>query len=390
MLLKHVLSYVCLVSLIFSLGVFAQQLNQQPTIVPSPPSVAATAYLLIDANSGFVIAEKDADKVLPPASLTKMMTSYLVSAEIKSGRLNPDDMVNISVKAWKMGGSRMYIREGTQVSVKDLLKGVIIQSGNDASVALAERVAGSEEGFVQMMNSQAAQLGMTNTQYKNSTGWPAEGHYTTPRDLAKLARALINDYPEHYALYAQKYFEYNDIRQPNRNRLLFTDSTVDGVKTGHTEEAGFCLVASSEKEGMRLISVVMGTTSEGSRAAESQKLLAHGFRHYFTRPIYKANQTITTAKLWKSEQETVDLVVTQPVSLTVPRGSESRIKSTAMLDPFIEGPITKHQELGHATITLDGKELAKVPLVAKTAVAKAGFFGALFDTILLFFKKLFS
>src|SRR5690606_13601838 len=270
----------------------------QQIIIPSPPQLAASGYLLIDADTGAVLVEHNADERLPPASLTKMMSSYIVSEEIESGRISEEDMVNISVKAWRMGGSKMFIREGTQVSVKDLLLGVIVQSGNDATVALAEYVSGSEDAFVDVMNQKAALMGMTSTHFENSTGWPAEGHLTTARDLGILARAIINDHPEHYALYKEKYFVWNDIRQPNRNLLLFRDETVDGLKTGHTEEAGYCLVASAKRNGMRLISVVMGTASENARAAESQKLLAYGFRYYETLSLYNAGTELSKTRVW--------------------------------------------------------------------------------------------
>lgn len=245
-------------------------------LIPRAPDVDARGYLLMDAKSGQVIVEHNAEQELPPASLTKMMTAYLVEKEIAAGNITEQEMVPISVKAWRMGGSRMFIQEGTRVSVQDLLKGVVIQSGNDASVALAEYVAGSEEAFADLMNNQARELGMDDTHFMNATGWPAENHYTTAHDLAILARAIIRDFPEHYDLYAQKEFTYNGITQHNRNLLLWRDDSVDGLKTGHTEEAGYCLVSSAKQDGMRLIAVVMGTDSEAARARESQKLLSYG------------------------------------------------------------------------------------------------------------------
>lgn len=264
----------------------------QEVIIPSPPQLAATAYLLMDADTGKVLVEHNADERLPPASLTKMMTAYIVSEEVERNRASENEMVNISVKAWQKGGSKMFVREGTEVKLMDLLRGVIIQSGNDASIALAEHIAGSEEGFAEVMNQTAAQLGMVNTQFQNSTGWPAEGHYTTARDLAVLAKAVIEDHPDHYSLYSEKYFSYNGINQANRNRLLFRDESVDGLKTGHTEEAGYCLVASAVRRDMRLISVVMGTSSENARAAETEKLLSYGFRYYQTQSIYSSSPAL--------------------------------------------------------------------------------------------------
>lgn len=363
---------------------FAQQL------IPAPPQLAASAYLLLDAETGEILVENNADEMLPPASLTKMMTSYIVSSEMERGNVSADDPVNISVRAWKMGGSKMFIREGTQVSVKDLLRGVIIQSGNDASVALAEHIAGSEEAFADVMNQQAAILGMTSTQYLNATGWPAEGHYTTARDLAILAKAIINDYPEHYKIYAERAFTYNGIDQMNRNRLLFLDKSIDGLKTGHTEEAGYCLVASGVKRGMRLISVVMGTKSDKARAAESQKLLAYGFRYYETHQALEAGQQLATQRVWGGQAKEVAVGVNKSLSLTIPRRGEERIKQTVKLDDVLEAPISEGQELGRLSLELDGKQIAEVPLVALEAVQEAGFFARLWDSIKLFVFNLFA
>uniref|UniRef100_UPI003139D0AA D-alanyl-D-alanine carboxypeptidase family protein n=1 Tax=Marinimicrobium sp. C2-29 TaxID=3139825 RepID=UPI003139D0AA len=374
-------------SLLFFLTAAVQA---QQVIIPAPPQLAATAYLLMDADTGKVLVEHDADEVLPPASLTKMMTSYIVSEEIEQGRISEDDMVPISVKAWRKGGSKMFVREGTEVRLKDLLRGVIIQSGNDASIALAEHVAGSEEGFVDVMNQTAAKLGMTNTQFKNSTGWPAEGHYTTARDMAILARAVIEDHPEHYDLYQEKYFSYNGINQANRNRLLFRDDTVDGLKTGHTEEAGYCLVASAVRRDMRLISVVMGTDSENARAAETQKLLAYGFRYFQTQPVYAAGDELQTSRVWAGRDDQVTLTISEEIRLTIPRGALDNLDAQMHIDEIIKAPIEQGQELGNLTIDLDGERLVDVPLVAKQAVEEAGFFARLIDNIKLFFAKIFS
>jgi D-alanyl-D-alanine carboxypeptidase (penicillin-binding protein 5/6) len=359
-------------------------------IIPSAPQLAATGYLLIDADTGHVIVEHNADERLPPASLTKMMSSYLVSQEIERGSIAEDDMVNISVNAWRMGGSKMFIREGTQVSVRDLLLGVIVQSGNDATVALAEYLSGSEEAFVDVMNQKAALMGMSNTHFENATGWPAEGHLTTARDLSLLARAVINDHPNHYALYREKYFVWNDIRQPNRNLLLFRDETVDGLKTGHTEEAGYCLVASAKRDGMRLISVVMGTSSEEARATESQKLLAHGFRYYETRTLYSGGETVNTSRVWSGQVDEVALGVAEKVSLTLPRGRQDDLQANMMIDEIIKAPLTAGQVLGKLTITLDGAVVVETPIVALQAVEEAGFFARIIDSIKLFFRNLFS
>ena len=366
-----------------------------PNIIPAPPQLSSSGYMLLDADTGKVLVEHNADEQLPPASLTKMMTSYIVSGDIEKGKIGEQDLVNISVAAWRMGGSKMFIREGTQVPVIDLLRGVIIQSGNDASVALAEYVSGSEGAFVDVMNQQAALLGMTSTHYKNATGWPAEGHLTTARDLSLLARALINDHPEHYALYAEKYFTYgapgeNPKTQANRNKLLFTDESVDGIKTGHTDEAGFCLVASSQRDGMRLISVVMGTSSEKARAAESQKLLAYGFRFFQTHQVYAAGEVLSTNRVWSGKQNQVDIGVSERVALTIPRGAEKELKAEMKLPEVIHAPLVAGQEIGMLTISLDGEVLYEQPLMVKGDVEQAGFLARIWDSIKLFFTGLFG
>jgi D-alanyl-D-alanine carboxypeptidase (penicillin-binding protein 5/6) len=375
-------------------ALFAQNLTPtlapQPTIIPSPPQLAATGYLLIDADTGHVIVEHNADERLPPASLTKMMSSYIVSQEIERGRVGEEDMVNISVKAWRMGGSKMFIREGTQVSVHDLLLGVIVQSGNDATVALAEHISGSEDAFVDVMNQKAALMGMTQTHFENSTGWPAEGHLTTARDLAILAQAVINDHPDHYALYKEKYFVWNDIRQPNRNLLLFRDETVDGLKTGHTDEAGFCLVASAKRGDMRLISVVMGTRSDEARAAESQKLLTYGFRYFETRSLYNAGDIINNTRVWGGEANSVNYGVAQDIKLTLPRGKQDDLQADLVINSVIKAPLEVGQAIGTLTITLEDQVLSEVPVVALEPVERAGFFARIIDSIKLFFRNLFS
>ena len=358
-------------------------------IIPAAPQLSSTSYLLIDANSGRVLADKDSEQRLPPASITKLMTSYILSAEIERGSISLDDEVLISVKAWKMGGSKMFIREGTRVTVRDLMRGMIIQSGNDATVALAEYVAGSEAAFVDIMNQQAALLGMVNTQFRNATGWPHPDHYSSARDIGLLAQALINDFPKSYELYSERYFSYNGINQPNRNKLLFSDKTVDGMKTGHTEEAGYCLVASSEKEGMRLISVVMGTDSDAARAKESQKLLAYGFRYYHTHKLYEAREVITESPIWKGQADIINLGVLEDVYLTVPRGSENDLVAKASIDEVIEAPIAQDQNLGLMRVTLDDEELLSVPLHALAPVESAGFMSRMTDSVKLFFNQLF-
>lgn len=377
---------------IFALLVIAMtSVAHAKVLIPAPPQLAASAWILLDANTGKVLVEHNADEQLPPASLTKMMTSYIVASEIHSNKVAEQDQVPISVAAWKMGGSKMFVREGTSVPLIDLLRGVIIQSGNDASVALAEYLAGSEGAFADVMNQQATLLGMTNTTYHNATGWPAEGHLTTARDLSLLARALIQDYPSHYGIYSEKYFEYNGINQPNRNRLLWRDSSVDGLKTGHTEEAGYCLVASAVRKGMRLVSVVMGTRSESARAQESQKLLAYGFRYYETGKVYSAGDVIQeNTPVWYGKENKVNLIVPEDVYVTIPRGAKEDLDAKILVDDIIKAPLLDKQELGRLSVSYEGKSVLDLPLVADHAVEEAGLFARLWDFISLFFKGLFS
>jgi D-alanyl-D-alanine carboxypeptidase (penicillin-binding protein 5/6) len=379
--------YFLLAALTFG---YSMAIPAAPVIIPSPPDLAATAYMLMDADSGEILVSHNIDQRLPPASLTKMMTSYIAAGEIKKEVIDLNEPVEISVTAWRMGGSKMYIREGTRVSFNDLLKGVVIQSGNDASVAVAERVAGSEDAFVDIMNQQAALLGMKDTQFVNSTGWPDEDHYTTARDMATLAVALIEDFPGHYKMYAEKYFTYGNIRQPNRNSLLWRDSSVDGVKTGHTEAAGYCLVASAIRDGMRLISVVMGARSEEARAAESQKLLTYGFRYFETMQLYGAEEVLNTVRVWGGMQESLDLGLLESVVLTIPRGTREDLTATMDINVVIEAPLKIGQVLGKLTITQPDAEALEVPIVALKTVDEAGFFSGLLDAIYLFFLQLFS
>ena len=359
-------------------------------LIPAPPQLAATAYILIDAHTGQVLVEQDADKQIPPASLTKMMTSYIVSEELDKGAIKEKDLVNISEKAWRKGGSKMFVKVGDKVPVIDLLRGVIVQSGNDASIALAEFVSGSEEVFAEVMNQQAERLGMSDTHFMNATGWPADGHMTTARDLSKLARALIQDHPDHYALYSEKYFRFNGINQPNRNRLLWRDPAVDGIKTGHTEEAGYCLVASAVKRGMRLISVVVGTDSDEKRAAETQKLLAYGFRYYQTHKVYGSNDVLQTERVWGGKTETVGIAVKNDVFVTIPRGGEESIKADLIVDGELEAPLAKGQQVGKVVVTLDGETVADVPAVVAEDVDKAGFFKRIWDSIKRFVMGFFQ
>jgi D-alanyl-D-alanine carboxypeptidase (penicillin-binding protein 5/6) len=381
--------------LLLSLSFVVSVSQAAPLIIPSPPQVSAKAYLLMDAATGEVLIEENADQLLPPASLTKMLTAYIVSEEIERGKLKETDTILVSEDAWRRGGttsggSTMFLQVGSRVPVLDLLKGVIIQSGNDASIALAEHLAGGEAAFAEVMNHYAQLLGMGSSHFMNATGWPAEGHITTARDLATLARAVINDHPDHYSLYAEKYFTYNGINQPNRNLLLHRDPTVDGLKTGHTDEAGYCLVASAKRQGMRLISVVMGTRSEAVRAEESAKLLAYGFRFYQTHSLYSENQELSRSRVWKGDADEVALGVDKDVVITIPRGASEALKAEIVVDSQIVAPIQKGQALGELRVTLENNEIYKTPLVALAAVEEAGFFARLWDSLVLFLTGIFG
>jgi D-alanyl-D-alanine carboxypeptidase (penicillin-binding protein 5/6) len=360
----------------------------QSVIIPKSPVINATAYVLMDAASGEILVQKNADQQLPPASMTKMMTSYLATHELALGNLSEQDQVPISIKAWKMGGSKMFIREGRDVALIDLIKGIVIQSGNDASIAVSEYVAGSEDAFVDLMNQHAQRMGMANTQFKNATGWPAKGHVSSALDMAILAQAIINDHPEYYALYKEKYFEFNKIRQPNRNKLLWRDPSVDGLKTGHTEEAGYCLTASAKRDGMRLIAVVMGTNSENARATETQKLLTYGFRYFETYRLYEAGATIKTLPVWYGEETEFDIGLNKDLHITIARGSKEHLQVETLTNEFIEGPLNTGEIQGTLTIRLEDKVLAERSLVALNDVTEAGLFSRLWDGIKLFFIKL--
>ncbi len=367
---------------------FASTAVVAAVIVPSPPQLAAEGYLLIDATTGHVLVEHNASQRLPPASLTKIMTSYIAAKELEKGTITHDDEVHVSVKAWRTGGSRMFIQEGTKVRLEDILRGMIIQSGNDASVAMAEHIAGSEEAFADVMNQYAELLGMKDTHYMNATGLPNENHYTTARDLSRLATALINEFPTHYKMYSEREFTYNDIRQFNRNRLLSRDSSVDGMKTGHTEAAGYCLVSSAKRDGMRLIAVVMGANSEESRASESQKLLTYGFRYFETASLYAADETLKQVRVWGGQHGSIQLGLEEDLVMTLPRGARDSLAAEISIMGEVHAPVGEGDALGELLVTLpDGEQMA-IPLVALNAVMESGFFAGLWDAISLFFLKL--
>ncbi len=372
------LSILMIGQLLFSCLVYAGV-----TAIPAPPGIKANAYLLQDFDSGKILASKNIDQKIPPASLTKMMTVHVVSNELASGKIMLDDEVLVSKKAWKMPGSRMFIEVNKKVSVNDLLQGVIIQSGNDASVALAEHVSGSEENFAQLMNQYASKLGMTNSHFVNSTGLPDEQHYTTANDLAILAAALIRDAPEIYALHSVKEFTFNEITQQNRNKLLWRDPSVDGIKTGHTEAAGFCLVVSAKKEDMRLISVIMGTDSDDARSKASQSLLGYGFRFYETQKIYGTSESITSVKIWKGDVEELDLGIASDLYITFPRGQKNQLTTKFDISDQYIAPVNQGEMQGKLKITLADSEIAEANLIALQTVNEGGVIVRLKDTLRL-------
>ncbi|QNT07472.1 MULTISPECIES: D-alanyl-D-alanine carboxypeptidase family protein [Marinomonas] len=378
-----------LVTLSLVFGFIGGSVFAAPALIPTPPQLSASSYILMDAYTGDVLVEHNADEALPPASLTKLMTAYIVEYELARGNLSMEDKVTVSENAWRMEGSRMFIREGTQVSIEDLLRGIIIQSGNDASVAAAEYIAGSESAFADLMNQHAKLLGMTNTNFVNSTGFPAENHYSSAHDIAKISRATILQFPENYAMYAEKEFVYNDIRQPNRNRLLWRDKTVDGLKTGHTEAAGYCLAASAVRNGTRLITVVMGTASDAARAAEAQKLLDFGFRYYETRKLYSRGQVVNNAQVWGGSQSSVKVGFAEDVLVTMPRQQSDAMTATLDMQPEIVAPIAIGDVLGKIVVGSEAGVLLERPVVALEAVEEGGFFKRMFDKIKLFFMNLF-
>lgn len=376
------LQNITAILLLFSLPV----MQAAASLVPSPPHLAASGYVLMDFQSGQVIAESNSAEQMEPASLTKLMTAYSVFYELKAGKIHLDDKVRVSEKAWRMTGSRMFIEVNTFVTVEQLLKGLIIQSGNDASVALAEYVAGSEESFVGLMNNHAAMLGLSGTHFINSTGLPAPGHLTTPRDMALLASALIARFPEYYGWYSQKKYTYNNIPQANRNLLLSRDKSVDGLKTGHTESAGYCLVASAKRDGMRLISVVMGTNSEKARAQESQKLLNYGFRFYETHTLYAANEPLKQMRIWKGSAESLPLGLAGDLHVTVPRGQYNDLKASMSVDPNIIAPVSKGQAFGKVNINLGDEVLVQRPLVALQDIEEGSLWHNALDHIMMMFQ----
>lgn len=357
------------------------------TIAPSPPTFDVKAYILLDANSGYVIASKNADTHLPPASITKLTSLYIIADALRSGRLHMNDLVTISANAWRMGGSKMFIKVGAQIPVQELINGIVIASGNDATVAMAEHIAGSETAFVAIMNQVAARLGMKDTHYGDSNGLPAPDHYSSARDIATLARDWIFNFPEYYPWFKQQWIVFNGIKQPNRNRLLWRDPSVDGMKTGHTDDAGYCLVASAVRNGMRLISVVLGAPSENARNTYSEALLNYGFRFYESHLLYKGGTQLTKSRVWMGKGNMVPLGVARDLYATVPTGQYDKLSANIALNKFIEAPLKKGQVCGNVNILLNNNIITTQPLVALKDVAPTGIFGRMVDRIVLLFSK---
>lgn len=369
-------------------GFLSMALHAQASeTTPAPPVIAAKAYILLDANSGRVLAEQNADERLEPASLTKIMTAYIVFQELSKGTLHLDDMAPISLKAAKQEGSRMFAEPDSSVAIENLLKGMIVASGNDASVALAERISGEESAFAEIMNQNASRLGMSNTHFMNSMGLPSPGHYASARDIATLARAMINEFPEYYKWHSIREFTFNKIKQPNRNRLLWKDSTVDGVKTGHTEGAGYCLVASAVRDNMRLISVVMGTKSDQARASTNGELLNYGFRNFETRALYKAHEKLTEAHVWKGSESLVPAGLQQDFYVTFPRNQYDLLTASMEVSNKSVAPVNTGDKLGEVKVTQNNEIIARQDLVALETIEKGGIFKRLFDEIAMMIKN---
>ncbi len=383
--MKNTIASFGLVAIFFAFRAVAADV-QAPLMTP-PPDFGAKAYILLDFDSGRVLADKKPDAEIEPASLTKIMSSYLVDVALRDGKINHGDLVTVSAKAWHMEGSRMFAKVGSKVAVEDLLKGVIVQSGNDATVALAEHVAGSEAAFVSMMNETAEKLGMLNTHFVNSTGMPAPNHYSTPRDLAILSRTLIREFPESYRWYSVKEYKHNGITQYNRNRLLWTDTSVDGIKTGHTESAGYCLVASALRDGMRLIGVMLGAESEAARTAGMGKLLNYGYHEYETHRLYAAQDALTEAVIWKGEKDKISLGLISDLYVTIPKGQYKNLQATVDLSSRLVAPAARGQQLGKMTVKIGDEVFAESEVVSLESVAPGGFVDKLVDDLKLWWTE---
>lgn len=379
--------------LLICLALFALAVPAQSATVPDPaktdlpvPELTAESWVLMDYNTGWVLAEKNPDKRIEPASLSKLMTAYVVFDELRKGTIKLDDQVTISKKAWQTAGSRMFVEVNTQVTVENLLKGLIIQSGNDAAVALAEHVAGTEEAFAARMNSYAEELGLQNSNFTNAPGLPDPDHYSTARDLTRIAAALIREFPDYYKWYSVREFTYNDITQGNRNILLGRDPSVDGVKTGYTEDAGYCLVGSSQKEGMRLIATVTGTSSKMQRADEVHALLKYGFASYESKLLFDGGKPTASVPVYKGSRSNVSVAVERPLYVTVAKGKEPELRTDLTLPDYMTAPLGSGESVGQVKVTLAGKELIEAPLVAMASIDRGAWWRVALDSALLWFK----
>ena len=368
---------------LLAVGVQTSAQTPQPIPIPAPPSLGAESYILMDFHSGRVLVDEQSSLRRDPASLTKVMTAFVVFSELKAGNLSLNDEVLVSEKAWRAPGSRMFIEVGDRVSVENLLRGMIVQSGNDASVALAEHIAGTEATFAALMNQYAAELGMVDTNYTNAAGLPDAEHYSSAADTARLVRALIARFPEYYGYYSERAFTWNDIEQFNRNRMLWQDGSVDGVKTGYTEAAGYCLATSADRDGMRLISVVMGTSSPAARVEDSKSLLNYGYRFYETHRLYAAGEPIETSRIWKGAVDELPVGVAEDVYVTVPTRAYDRLDASMQVDELIEAPIAAGEALGALSVALDGETVVEQTIVALQPVEEGGIVSRLIDSVLL-------
>ena len=379
--MKKLIKLPFFITLVLSISV--NLLYSEESFIPKPPSLNASNYILIDSISGRILAENGADERIEPASITKIMTGYIAVDQIAKGFINLEDEVLISENCWRKGGSKMFIKEGTRVLLSDLIKGMVIQSGNDASCAIAEHVAVSEEGFVELMQFYTKEMGMENTQFKNVSGWPHPEHFSTARDLANLTKTLIDRYPDHYALYKEKYFTFNEIKQRNRNSLLWQDESIDGVKTGHTESAGYCLVSSGIRNDTRLIAVTLRSATEKSRLTDNRRLLDYGFRYYRTKKVLEVDSSLVNEQVWGGEEDSINLSAAQELYLTLSPRDFPRVEPQIKLNDYLQAPIEKGQVVGQIDLILDGDSLASVDLIAMQDISALGFFGRAWSNIKL-------
>jgi len=373
-----------------SLNALAVAKPVKPLIIPAVPELNAKSYVLLDYSTGKVLAGKDPDLRLPPASMTKMMSMYVISQALQAGQIHMDDQVRASKEATSVKGSTMFLRQGQVVPVKELIRGIITVSGNDATVAMAEHVAGSQDAFVSLMNQEAQQLGLQNTHFMDATGMPDPNHYSSAHDLALLALHIVKDYPDHYQWYSDKAFTFNGIRQPNRNRLLWLDSSVDGIKTGHTEEAGYCLTASAKKANMRLIAVILGAPSDNARTDYTEKLLTYGFRFFENNRLYEAGKPLATPRVWQGQTSTIPVGLVNDLSVTTPRGQYDKLQASIEITDNLKAPIQKGQQVGRVKVVLNGEEVASAPVVALQEDPRGGLWTRMTDSLSLTLHNMFS